>query len=192
MATRDLPPLTRREALRTCLCGVGVSAVMPAFFGRAAAALAAEASANDRILVVLELSGGNDGLNTLVPYGDDAYYRHRPTIGPRPARLRKIDEHFGFNSGMVGFERLYKDGKLAVVHGCGYANPSFSHFTSMAYWHTAAPNRGDEYGWVGRVADAIAPQAHANFLVHIDAGQSLDVRSKLHTPLVFDDPNKFS
>src|SRR5438128_3917870 len=93
---------------------------------------------------------------------------------------------------MAGFERLYKEGNLAIVHGCGYAKPSFSHFTSMAYWHTAAPNRGDEYGWVGRVADAIAPQAPANFLVNIDARQSLAVRSKVHTPLVFDDPNKCS
>jgi uncharacterized protein (DUF1501 family) len=62
----------------------------------------------------------------------------------------------------------------------------------MAYWHTAAPNRGDEYGWVGRTADAMAPQAPANFLVNIDARQSLAVRSRLHTPLVFDDPNKFA
>src|SRR5438445_57343 len=192
MATRDLPRLTRREALRTCLCGVGVSAVMPAFFGRAAAALAAEASANDRILVVLELSGGNDGLNTLVPYGDDAYYRHRPTIGLRPPRLRPIDDHFAFSTGMAGFERLYKDGRLAIVHGCGYDNPSFSHFTSMAYWHTAAPNSGEEYGWVGRLADAMAPQAPPNYLVNIGARQSLAVRSQKHVPVVFDDPNKFS
>jgi uncharacterized protein (DUF1501 family) len=131
-------------------------------------------------------------LNTVVPYGDDAYYRQRPKIGIRPNRVRKIDEHFGFNPGMAGFERLYKDGKLAVVHGCGYENPSFSHFTSMAYWQTAAPNRGDEFGWVGRTADAVAPQAPANFLVNIDARQSLAVRSRLHTPLVFDDPNKFT
>ena len=109
---------------------------------------------DDRILVVLELSGGNDGLNTLVPYGDDAYYKHRPTIGLKPEGLLRLDDHFGFNPGMVGFERLYQDGKLAIVHGCGYDNPSFSHFTSMAYWHTAAPNSGDEYGWVGRLADA--------------------------------------
>jgi uncharacterized protein (DUF1501 family) len=93
---------------------------------------------------------------------------------------------------MTGFERLFKDGKLAIVHGCGYENPSFSHFTSMAYWQTAAPNRGDEFGWVGRTADAIAPQTPPNFLVNIDARQSLAVRSKLHTPLVFDDPNKFT
>jgi hypothetical protein len=105
------------------------------------------------------MSGGNDGLNTLVPYADDAYYRLRPKIGIRAERLRKIDDRFGFNSGMVGFERLYKDGKLAVVHGCGYENPSFSHFTSMAYWHTAAPNRGDENGWVGAPPTPIAPQA---------------------------------
>jgi uncharacterized protein (DUF1501 family) len=188
--------MKRREFLQAGLYGIGIGAAgavpVPPLFARAAQALGTQASNDGRILVVLELSGGNDGLNTLVPYGDDAYYKHRPKLGIRPARLRKIDEHFGFNSGMVGFERLFKDGKLAAVHGCGYANPSFSHFTSMAYWQTAAPNRGDEFGWVGRTADAIAPQAPSNFLVNIEARQSLAVRSKLHTPLVFDDPNKFS
>src|SRR5437016_1095800 len=188
--------MTRRELLKASLYGIGIGTSgllpVPPLFARAAEALGPQTSGDGRIFVVLELSGGNDGLNTLVPYGDDAYYRHRPKIGLRPARLRKIDEHFGFNSGMVGFERLYKEGQLAVVHGCGYANPSFSHFTSMAYWHTAAPNRGDEYGWVGRLADVMAPQAPDTFLVNIDAHQSLAVRSKEHTPLVFDDPNKFS
>jgi uncharacterized protein (DUF1501 family) len=182
--------MKRRTFLRTGLYGAGISAA--GVFARTAEALGRQSSGNGRILVVLEMSGGNDGLNTVIPYGDDAYYRHRPKIGIRAARVRKIDEHFGFNSGMTGFERLYKDGKLAIVHGCGYPNPSFSHFTSMAYWQTAAPNRGDEFGWVGRTADAIAPQAPPNFLVNIDARQSLAVRSKLHTPLVFDDPNKFT
>jgi len=188
--------LTRRKVLQAGLYGIGIGATgvlpLPPLFARTARALAPQTAADGRILVVLELSGGNDGLNTVVPYGDDAYYRHRPKIGIRPNRVRKIDEHFGFSSGMAGFERLYKDGKLAIAHGCGYANPSFSHFTSMAYWHTAAPNRGDEYGWVGRLADAVAPQAPSNYLVNIDARQSLAVRSKLHTPLVFDDPNKFT
>jgi len=93
---------------------------------------------------------------------------------------------------MAGFERLYKDGKLAVIHGCGYDNPSFSHFTSMAYWHTAAPNSGEQYGWVGRLADAMAPAAPPNFIVNIDTRQSLAVRSEKHVPVVFDDPAKFS
>jgi uncharacterized protein (DUF1501 family) len=181
---------------REMLCAIGVGAVgvtrVPSLFARAAQAVAAQAGAQGKILVVLELSGGNDGLNTLVPYGDDAYYRHRPNLAIKANNLRKIDDHFGFSSGMAGFERLYKDGKMAVVHGCGYANPSLSHFTSMAYWHTAAPNSGDEYGWVGRVADAVAPSAPPNYLVNIASNQSLAVRSKKHMPVVFDDPNKFS
>lgn len=187
--------MERRDFLKAGAYAAAAAAAsglrIPALFARAAQAAAAQGS-SPRILVVLELSGGNDGLNTVIPYGDDAYYKHRPKIGIRPANIRKLDDRFGFNSGMVGFERLYKDGKLAIVHGCGYANPSFSHFTSMAYWHTAAPNRGDEFGWFGRTADAIAPQVPSNFLVNIEARQSLAVRSRLHTPLVFDDPNKFT
>ena len=188
------PKASRRELLRAAMYGVGVSASalpMP-MFGQAAAALAAQGKRDGKILVVLELSGGNDGLNTLVPYGDDAYYRHRPNLGIPKNEVRKIDDHFGFSRGMAGFERLYKSGKMAIIHGCGYENPSFSHFTSMAYWHTAAPNSGEEYGWVGRVADAIAPEAPPNFLVNIAARQSLAVRSQKHVPVVFDDPNKFS
>jgi uncharacterized protein (DUF1501 family) len=188
--------MERRDLLQVGLCGLGVGATglirMPSLFAQAARALAAQASTTPRILVVLELSGGNDGLNTLIPYGDDAYYRHRPKIGVRASSVRKIDTHFGFSPGMAGFEKLYKEGKLAIVHGCGYANPSLSHFTSMAYWHTAAPNRGDEYGWVGRTADAMSSQAAPNFIVNIDARQSVAVRSRIHTPLVFDDPNKFA
>jgi uncharacterized protein (DUF1501 family) len=181
--------------MRAAMCGVGVTAgglFRAPLFAQAAAALAVQAESNGRILVVLELSGGNDGLNTLVPYADDAYYRLRPNLGIPRHQLRAIDSHFGFSPGMVGFERLYKDGKLAVVHGCGYENPSLSHFTSMSYWHTAVPNGGEAYGWVGRLADAMAPDAPPNFLVNIDGKQSLAVRSRLHVPLVFDDPAKFS
>ena len=190
----SFPKASRRDLLRCAMYGVGVSAsAMPMpLFAQAAAALNAQGKHDGKILVVLELSGGNDGLNTLVPYGDDAYYRLRPNLGIPKNEVRKIDDHFGFSRGMAGFERLYKNGKLAIVHGCGYENPSFSHFTSMAYWHTAAPNSGEEYGWVGRLADAIAPEAPPNFLVNIAPRQSLAVRSKKHVPVVFDDPNKFS
>ncbi|MCB1808037.1 MAG: DUF1501 domain-containing protein [Candidatus Competibacteraceae bacterium] len=179
--------LSRRDILRAM--GAGALALSP--FGQAAQALAAESADNNRILVILELSGGNDGLNTLVPYGDDAYYRHRPKIGIKPEKLRRIDDHFGFQEGMAGFERLYKDGQLALVHGCGYDRPSFSHFVSMTYWHTAAPNSGEPYGWVGRLADAMDPNNTPNYLVNIDASQSLAVRSRSHIPVVFDDPERF-
>jgi len=191
----SFPKASRRDLLRAGMYGVSVtagSALRMALFGQAAAAVAAESGPHGKILVVLELSGGNDGLNTLVPYGDDAYYKLRPNIGIPNNEVRKIDDHFGFSRGMAGFERLYKNGKLAIVHGCGYENPSFSHFTSMAYWHTAAPNSGEPYGWVGRLADAMAPEAPPNFIVDIDTRQSLAVRSRRHVPVVFDDPKKFT
>ena len=149
------------------------------------------AEGDDRVLVIFELSGGNDGLNTIVPYADDAYYRHRPTIGIRQNDLLELDDHYGFNPGMLGFQRLWQSGDLAIVHGCGYDNPSYSHFTSMAYWHTAAPNGGDEYGWVGRLADALDPNGSPNFLINVAASQSLAVKSRLHAPVVFDDPDRF-
>jgi uncharacterized protein (DUF1501 family) len=116
----------------------------------------------------------------------------RPNIGIRPNKVRKIDDQFGFSPGMAGFERLFKEGKMAVVHGCGYAQPSYSHFTSAAYWHTGAPNTGEPYGWLGRVADAIDPALTPNFLVNIDERQSLAVRAAKHVPVVFDDPERFT
>ena len=197
MKSKDLfkNKMKRREVLQKGLAGMGIAGLAgatlaPSMFGRIAEAQAL-AAANGKILVVLELSGGNDGLNTVVPYGDDAYYRHRPEIGLPKNDLRILDDHFGLNPGMAGFENLYKDGKMAIVHGCGYENPSFSHFTSMAYWHTAAPNSGEEYGWVGRLADDMEPSAPSNFVVNIASRQSLAVRSEQHVPVVFDQPNRF-
>ena len=177
------PTHHRRQFLQG-LAGLGLGAALP---------LGNQSFAADknRILVVVELTGANDGFNTLVPYADDAYYRLRPKIGIRPHKLRKIDDQYGFNPGMAGFERLFKEGQMAVVHGCGYDNPSYSHFTSAAYWHTGVPNGGEPYGWLGRLADAIDPQLTPNFLVNIDERQSLAVRAAKHVPVVFDDPDRF-
>lgn len=180
--------LTRRTLLQS-LAGAGMVAGLPLLPVMPAHAANKK---DNRILVVLELSGANDGFNTLVPYADDAYYRLRPNIGIRPNKVRKIDDQFGFSPGMAGFERLFKEGKMAVVHGCGYAQPSYSHFTSAAYWHTGAPNSGEPYGWLGRVADAIDPALTPNFLVNIDERQSLAVRAAKHVPVVFDDPERFT
>ena len=155
--------VARREVLRLGVYAGGLAALgVP--MSLSGIARAAEAAASGRILVVVELSGANDGLNTVVPYGDDAYYRARPRLGIRADKLRKIDDTFGFQSGMAGFERLYKDGWLAIVHGVGYDQPSFSHFSSMAYWHTGAPNSGAAYGWLGRLADGMDPAGTADYL----------------------------
>ena len=188
--------IKRREILRRGMAGLGIAGIgasilKPSAFTSVAEA-AALAEANGKIMVILELSGGNDGLNTVVPYGDDAYYRHRPEIGLPKSQLRILDDHFGLNPGMAGFEELFKDGKMAIVHGCGYENPSYSHFTSMSYWHTAAPNSGEEYGWVGRLADNLDSTGSSNFLVNVAARQSLAVRSQQHVPVVFDEPSRFT
>lgn len=176
---------TRRSLLKA-LGAIGITAGLPPSPAMAAA------KNGKRILVVVEMSGANDGLNTLVPYADDEYYRLRPRIGLRADKVRKIDDRYGFNPSMLGFERLYKDGKMAILHGCGYPQQSLSHFQSMAYWHTGVPNGGERFGWLGRVADAIDPQLTPNFLLNIDERQSLAVHAERHVPVVFDDPERFT
>ncbi len=190
---------SRRDFLIKGMYGLGVGATLPVLLNRTSAALTAQAlqgtsmeNSPERILVVVELSGGNDGLNTVVPYGDDAYYQARPTIGIPKSEVIKIDDHFGFHPSMVGFERLYKDGRMAVVHGCGYDNPSLSHFSSMGFWHTGVPNGGESLGWLGRLADgAYDHDAQGNRIVNIGTRQSLAVRAQHHSPLVFNDPRTF-
>jgi uncharacterized protein (DUF1501 family) len=189
---------SRRDFLARGLYGIGVGAGLPLILSRTSAALSAQALAGtsvekhpERILVVIELSGGNDGLNTVVPYGDPAYYRARPMLAIPDRDVIKAANGFGFHPSMVGFERLYKDGLLAVVHGCGYAQPSLSHFSSMGYWHTGVPNGGESLGWLGRLADGTYDASTRNLIVNLGNSQSLAVRSLRHSPLVFDDPARF-
>jgi uncharacterized protein (DUF1501 family) len=187
--------VSRRDMLRLGAGGLGlglfggVGSVPPVL---AQASRAVPADSSSRILVVFEWFGGNDGLNTIVPYGDALYYKHRPTIGIKEADVLKIDAQFGWYKSMRGMKDLYDDGKLAIVHGVGYDQPSFSHFTSISFWHTAAPNSGNEYGWVGRTAADLDPRGvHENMIVNIARSQTLAVKSPAHVPLVFVDPVMF-
>jgi uncharacterized protein (DUF1501 family) len=197
--TRRICGCSRRDFLARGMYGLGVGAGLPFLLNRTSAALAAQALQGtsiethpERILVVVELSGGNDGLNTVVPYGDDEYYRVRPNLGIPESQVIKLDDHFGFHPSLVGFERLYKDGMMAVVHGCGYDNPSLSHFSSMDFWHTGVPNGGETLGWLGRLADgAYDHDAQGNMIVNIGTRQALAVRARHHSPLVFNDPGQF-
>jgi uncharacterized protein (DUF1501 family) len=189
---------SRRDFLIRGFYGIGVGAGLPLILNRTSAALAAQALEGtsvekhpERILVVIELSGGNDGLNTIVPAGDPAYYRARPNLGIPERQVIEFADGFGFHPSMVGFERLYKDGLMAVVHGCGYDHPSLSHFSSMGFWHTGVPNGGEALGWLGRLADNGYSPAQRNMIVNLGSSQSLAVRSRRHSPLVFDDPARF-
>ena len=189
----DMCGVSRRQALKIAARGIGLGLLgglgpLPPMFGAASTALAATPG---KILVVFEWFGGYDGLSTFVPYGDDALYRHRPTIGVREADVIKVDDHFGFQNSMVGMHRLWEEGNAAVIHGAGYDQPSFSHFASSSYWHTGAPNSGEPYGWYGRTADALDPAGSPNYLVNISATQTLAVRARDHVPVVFQDPGGF-
>ena len=187
--------VSRRDMMRLGAGGLGFGlfgGIGPVPFVFSQASRAAAATLSNKILVVFEWFGGNDGLNTIVPYGDAMYYRHRPTIGIKEKDLLKIDAQFGWHKSMRGMKNLYDEGKVAIVQGVGYDRPSFSHFTSMSFWHTAAPNSGNEYGWIGRTASALDPSgARENMIVNISDSQTLAVKAEKHVPLVFTDPAKF-
>jgi len=148
---------TRRDFLRA---GLGASAMMslgpirPGFLVRSAMAASCPPHDRDTVLVVVQLSGGNDGLNTVVPYADDEYARNRATLHLPTRDLHKIDSLLAFHPRMAAFLRLYKEGHLSVVQGVGHAHPDQSHEREMRTWHTADPERpGRQTGWLGRVVE---------------------------------------
>lgn len=153
-------PFTRRRFVAKGLAFVGLGAAMPAAFVRAAFAEGLPAGASGglaatgrRMLVVVQLGGGNDGLNTLVPYASGAYYDARPGLAVPPERVLALDDRVGLHESLAALHPLYEAGQLAIVEGVGYPNPNRSHFTSMDIWHSAATNGGDGTGWLGRLLD---------------------------------------
>jgi len=116
---------------------------------------------DDRVFVLLNLDGGNDGLNTIVPYAADSYYRLRPTLAIPARGVLRIDERIGFNPVMRSFKEMYDEGSAAIVQGAGYPRPDRSHFRSTEIWQTAAPERYESTGWLGRYLDgANLPQSN--------------------------------
>src|SRR4029079_16644836 len=112
------------------------------------------AAKNDRVLVVVELSGGNDGLNTLIPFENDLYYKNRLVLGIPKANIHKIADGLGLHPSLEPLAELYKEGRLSVVQGVGYPQPDRSHFRSMEIWHTASVEKlPPTSGWLGRVVD---------------------------------------
>ena len=151
---------TRREMLRVGLSGltaVGLGGTMPALvskFAHAAKPQAPTAIADDNVFVIVQLTGGNDGLNTVVPTGNDAYRKARPTIGLSDG-LHRLDDAHALNPAMTAFKELFDAGKLAVINGCGYPQPSRSHFAAMEMWHTASDANAQTSGWLGHYLDHV-------------------------------------
>ena len=129
-------------------------------------------AAREKSFVVVQLSGGNDYLNTIVPYGDDEYYDFRKTVHIDQESVLPVDGTYGFNSNLGPIKQLYDEGKVAVINGIGYDNPNRSHFRSMDIWHTALPDEIGNEGWLGRVIREIDPGGE-NVLTGVNFGRGL-------------------
>jgi uncharacterized protein (DUF1501 family) len=155
---------TRRQFLQSSLMGVAATWTLPAFLNstifhldsRAATSPIQTPTGKDSpILVVLQLAGGNDGLNTLVPYTDDTYYKVRPTLALDRGSVLPLNDALGLHPQLTGIRSLFDNGEAAILQGVGYPNPNRSHFRSMEIWHTASDaDKTEHYGWIGRYFDA--------------------------------------
>lgn len=158
-------PWTRREFLHTGLILASAAAAAPSFLQRSALAMPSPSRGSlpgvpeERVLVVVQLSGGNDGLNTVVPFGMDPYYRARPGLAIPKGEALTLEKYapaadgIGLHPAMDGLKELYDEGLAAVIQGVGYPNPDRSHFKSMDIWHTADTSATGD-GWIGRYLDS--------------------------------------
>ncbi|MBI2823752.1 MAG: DUF1501 domain-containing protein [Planctomycetia bacterium] len=144
--------LSRREMLKESVL-LSLAPVVPTFLARTA--LAAGQKSDGRVLVVIQLDGGNDGLNTVIPYRDENYARLRPKLAIKPDNVIKMGDEIGLHPAMKAAGSLFDDGRFAVVQGVGYPNPDRSHFRSMAIWQSARLDNAEhgQYGWLGRALD---------------------------------------
>src|SRR6202158_2207865 len=150
--------LKRRDFLKAGLVfGAGAAglaagyAAVPDAFARAVYAAKQGGVANDNVLVMIQLAGGNDGLRTVVPLSDPKLHDLRPILsGPMVSQALPLTTHFGLNHNLGGIKRLWDKGKVAIVQAVGYANPTFSHFESIRIWETGDPTRRQVDGWLGR------------------------------------------
>ena len=181
---------TRRDFLRTTLLGGALTWTVPSFVAQTFSALHAEADGSltqtatgkdGPILVLIQLAGGNDGLNAVVPYTNDYYYEARPIIGIPATDVLKLNDTLGLNPAMAGFKSLYDAGHLSIVNGVGYPNPNRSHFRATEIWQTASDE--DKYltdGWLGRYFDNACQGCDPT--VGINIGPRLPQAFSSHTP----------
>ncbi|WP_425145998.1 DUF1501 domain-containing protein [Deinococcus sp.] len=142
--------MDRRDFLKISAIAAASISGMPGFLARAAAV-----AGGDKTLVVIQLTGGNDGLNTLIPYSNGAYYAARPNIAITKGDVLTLSGDLGMHPALKPLMGLWDQGQLAWMENVGYPNPNRSHFASMAIWHTADPSQASSEGWIGRISEQI-------------------------------------
>jgi len=192
---------TRRDFLRTSILGGALSWTVPSFVAQTFSALHAQADGaltqvdtgkDGPILVLIQLAGGNDGLNAVVPYTNDFYYSARPTIGIPANQVLPLNDTLGLNPAMTGFKGLFDAGHLSVVSGVGYPNPNRSHFRATEIWQTASDE--DKYlsdGWLGRYFDNACQGCDPTVAINI--GPRMPQAFSSHTPtgITLENPDSY-
>lgn len=192
---------TRRDFLRTSVLGGALSWTVPAFLANTFSALQADAAdaatqtatgKDATILVVLQMAGGNDGLNTVVPYANDYYHQARPRLRLNANSILKINDEIGLHPSLTGFKDLYDAGQLSIVQGTGYPNPNRSHFRSTEIWQTASDaNKVERYGWIGRYFDNACRGADPTVGVSIGQQMPQAFSAKTPTGISLDNPDRY-
>jgi uncharacterized protein (DUF1501 family) len=192
---------TRRDFLRTGVLGGALSWTVPAFLSNTFSALHAEAAdaatqtatgKDSTILVVLQMAGGNDGLNTVVPYASDDYHKARARIGLAGKSVLKINEQIGLHQSLGGFKDLYDAGHLSIIQGVGYPNPNRSHFRSTEIWQTASDaEKTESYGWLGRYFDNACAGADPTVAVNIGRQMPQAFNARKPTGVCLENPQSY-
>ncbi|MCC6684721.1 MAG: twin-arginine translocation pathway signal, partial [Bacteroidia bacterium] len=181
--------MNRKEFIRLSSL-LSASAFVPEFIQASARQLG---NTRKRPLVIVQLSGGNDGLNTIIPYRNDIYYQLRPNISIELADALKLTDEFGIHSKLHGFKELYDAGYLSIIHNVGYPNPNRSHFRSMDIWQSACDaGKYVNTGWVGRWLDASCKNGcQPYYAIETDDALSLALKGELQKGLAFNHPAQF-
>ena len=165
----------RRDFIQQGLAVVSMGAAGPSIFSWAVVAAAeqsSQASLSGKTLIVVQLAGGVDGLNTVIPYHDSAYRQNRATLGVKETDMIVVDDRIAFHPGLANFKDAFDRGNLAIVEGVGYPNPNFSHFKAMDIWQSANPEGVAREGWLGKYFDGIS-DAGGHPLVGLSVGTRL-------------------
>ncbi len=185
MTTQPTDGLSRRSLLAG---GVALGSVLA--LPRLALGDDTKRSTTGRTLILLHLNGGNDGLNTVIPYKDPRYRVLRPSLGIDRGQVRKVHDKFGFHPGLSGFEALLRRDRLAVVNGVGYPQPNYSHFRATEIWFTGQPDKTPTYGWLGRAMSAKESSAPLRG-VAIQKEQPLSFASETPSTVTMTDFSRF-
>lgn len=183
--------LSRRALIKDGMLVVSAGMMMPSVFSRALASAKTLASdgahssiaAGDRTLIIVQLAGGNDGLNTIVPYTDPLYKKLRPTIGIPENQVVQLDGRLGLNPNLAPLKPLWDQGHLAIVEGVGYPNPSLSHFQAMDIWQTLDMNGNGANGWLGKLVEGMVDKDGHPFKALNVGVQTAQALQSISTPV---------